>query len=114
MAQARGLSKAIVKAAGWFALGELTSWSASLIKGATVSLATAITAIPQGAAAGFSSYIIGQAAKKYFEQGGSWGSQSAKSVVAEILKNTDKDSVLNHLKAEIRQKLNWNRHAVPK
>lgn len=111
LAQARGLAKAIGKAAGWFALGELTSWGASAIKALTISLATAVTAIPQGAAAGFSSYIIGQAAKKYFEQGGSWGHESAKSVVADILKNTDKDSVLNHLKDEIRQKLNWNRHA---
>lgn len=112
MAQARNLAKAIAKAAGVFALGELTSWGASAIKTLTVSLATAITAIPQGAAAGFSSYIIGKAAKKYFEQGGSWGSESAKSVVADILKNTDKDSVLNHLKDEIRQKLDWNRHAA--
>lgn len=111
MAQARNLSKAIATAAGVFALGELTSWGASAIKTLTVSLATAITAIPQGAAAGFSSYIIGQAAKRYFEQGGSWGNQSAKAVVADILKNTDKDSVLSHLKEEIRAKLDWNRHA---
>lgn len=111
MAQARNLSKAIAAAAGVFALGELTSWGASAIKTLTVSLATAVTAIPQGAAAGFSSYIIGQAAKHYFEQGGSWGNESAKSVVATILKNTDKDSVLNHLKDEIRAKLDWNRHA---
>ncbi|MEM9411699.1 MAG: GTP-binding protein [Planctomycetota bacterium] len=111
MAQARDLSKAITKAAGVFAMGELTSWGLSWIKAVTVSLATAITAIPQGAAAGFSSYIIGQAAKRYFEQGGSWGHESAKSVVADILKNTDKDSVLSHLKDEIRRKLDWNRHA---
>lgn len=111
MAQARGLAKSIGKAAGVFALGELTSWGASFFKGLTVSLGTAITIIPQGAAAGFSSYIIGHAAKHYFEQGGSWGSDSAKSVVAGILAKTDKDSVLSHLKDEIRQKLNWNRHA---
>ena len=111
MSQARDLSKAIAKAAGVFALGELTSWGASAIKALTVSLATAVTAIPQGAAAGFSSYIIGQAAKRYFEQGGSWGNDSAKAVVADILKNTDKDSVLSHLKDEIRKKLDWNRHA---
>ena len=111
MAQARGLAKAIAKAAGWFALGELTSWGASLIKGASLSTATALTALPQGAAAGFSSYVVGQAAKHYFEQGGSWGNESAKAVVADILANTDKDSVLSHLKDEIRKKLDWNRHA---
>lgn len=111
MAQARGLTKAIGKAAGVFALGELTSWGASLFKGLTATLGTPVTAIPQGAAAGFSSYIIGSAAKHYFEHGGSWGSDSAKAVVANILAKTDKNSVLNHLKDEIRQKLNWNRHA---
>ena len=111
MAQARNLSKAIGKAAGIFALGEITSWGASALKVATVQLGVVLTAIPQGAAAGFSSYIIGQAAKHYFEHGGSWGSGSAKSVVSDILKNTDKDSVLNHLKEEIRSKLKRNRHA---
>lgn len=110
MAQARGLAKSIGKAAGVFALGELTSFGASLFKGLTATLGTALTMIPQGAAAGFSSYIIGRASKHYFEQGGSWGSASAKSVVADILANTDKDSVVSHLKDEIRQKLNWNRH----
>ncbi|MCH2182261.1 MAG: GTP-binding protein [Mariniblastus sp.] len=111
MAQARNLSRAIGKAAGIFALGELTSWGASALKVATVQLGVILTAIPQGAAAGFSSYIIGQAAKHYFEHGGSWGTGSAKSVVSDILKNTDKDSVLNHLKDEIRLKLKRNRHA---
>ncbi len=111
MAQARGLAKSIGAAAGIFALGELTSWGASLFKGLTVTLGTAITLIPQGAAAGFSSYIVGQAAKRYFEHGGSWGVGSAKSVVRDILNATDRTSVLSHLKDEIRQKLNLNRHA---
>ena len=111
IAQARNLAKAIAKAAGVFALGEITSWGASALKLATVQLGVVLTAIPQGAAAGFSSYIIGQAAKHYFEHGGSWGSGSAKTVVADLLKNTDKDSVLSHLKDEIREKLNRNRHA---
>ena len=111
MAQARNLAKAIGRAAGIFALGELTSWGASALKSVTFHGGTVLTALPQGAAAGFSSYIIGQAAKHYFEHGGSWGPGSAKSVVREILQTTDRDSVLNHLKDEIRQKLDWNRHA---
>ena len=111
MAQSRELSKAIAKAAGVFALGELTSWGASLFKGLTVGFGAVVTMIPQGAAAGFSSYIIGRAAKHYFEHGGSWGVRSAKAVVADILASTDKNSVTNHLKDEIREKLNVNRHA---
>ena len=110
MGQARALAKTIGAAGGVYALGEIASAGASFFKLVTGTLGTALTLIPQGAAVGFGSYIIGQAAKRYFEQGGSWGSGSAKSVVKEILANTDKDSVVSHLKDEIRQKLDWNRH----
>lgn len=111
MAQARGLAKAISKAAGIIALGEITSWGASFFKLVTGTLGTALTLLPQGAAAGYSSYIIGQAAKHYFEHGGSWGAESAKSVVRQILDETDKDSILHHLKDEIKRRLAVNRHA---
>lgn len=111
MSEARGLAKSIASAAGVIALGELTNWGSSLFKGMTATLGTALTLIPQGAAAGFTSYIVGQAAKAYFERGGSWGTGSAKSVVRDILEKTDKTSVLNHLKEEIRSKLSINRHS---
>ena len=112
MAQARNLAKAIGKGAGLVLVVEqVTMWGSALFKGFTVGLGTPLTMIPQGAAAGFSSYIVGQAAKHYFEHGGSWGADSAKDVVNQILDNTDKDSVLNHLKDEIRKKMDWNRHA---
>lgn len=110
MSQARGLAKTIGAAGGIYALGQIPMAGASFFKLITGTLGTALTLIPQGAAAGFGSYIIGKAAKKYFEQGGSWGNGSAKSVVKDILANTDKDSVVSHLKDEIRQKLDWNRH----
>jgi small GTP-binding protein len=110
MVQARDLAKAIAQAAGIFALGEVTNWGASLFKGLTVTLGTTLTLIPQGAAAGFTSYIVGQAAKRYFQMGGSWGAGSAKTVVNEILDATDRNSVLHHLKDEIRQKMRLNRH----
>lgn len=114
MAQARGLAKSVGAAGGVYALGELTNYGASLFKGLTLGFGTPLTIIPQGAAAGFTSYIIGRAAKHYFEQGGSWGSGSAKSVVADILETTDRDSVLDHLKSDIRAKLDLNRHGKRK
>lgn len=114
MTEARGLAKSIGAAGGIYALGELTNWGASMFKLATATFGTALTLIPQGAAVGFSSYIIGQSAKRYFEQGGSWGHGSAKSVVKEILATTDKDSVVNHLKAEIQARLKFNRHGAKK
>ncbi|HMP79393.1 MAG TPA: GTP-binding protein [Pirellulaceae bacterium] len=111
LAQSRQLAKAIASAAGVFALGELTSWGASLFKAVTLSFGTVLTLLPQGAAAGFSSYIIGRAAQHYFEHGGSWGMSNAKSVVKQILAETDKNSVISHLKDELRRKLSFNRHA---
>ena len=111
MSQARGLAKAISGAAGIYALGEFTNWGASAFKLITGTLGTALTMLPQGAAAGFTSYIIGRSAKRYFEQGGSWGAGSAKTVVKDILATTNKDSVVAHLIDEIKSRLSLNRHA---
>ena len=87
------------------------SWASSFFKLATLGYGTVLTAVPQGAAAGFGSYIVGQAAKYYFEHGASWGSEAPKTVVRRILDETDKESVLEHLKQEIRKKLQRNVHA---
>lgn len=111
MSQARGLVRSLAAAGGVYAVGELAS---SAFKALTFGLGTVLTMIPQGAAAGFMSYIVGQAAKRYFEQGGSWGSDSPKSVVQDILNSTDRDSVVDHLKDSIREKLNLNRHTDEK
>jgi GTP-binding protein Era len=110
---ARKLVGSIAQAAGWVMLGEYaTHLAAQLFKGATGGLGTALTAVPQGAAAGYGSYIVGQAAKYYFEHGASWGGQSPKAVVHRILEQTDKQSVLEHLKDEIKKKMQLNPHAA--
>lgn len=109
---AMGLIGAITKATGWTLLAQgATIVAASFFKSLTFGMGTAITAIPQGAAAGYGSYIVGQAARYYFEHGASWGNESPKVVVQRILAETDKDSVLNHLKDEIRRRLGVNAHA---
>lgn len=112
MSQSRQLAKAIAKAAGMVALAQIPQIGASFFKAITGTLGTALVALPQGAAAGYGSYIIGLAAKHYFEHGASWGDQLPKTVVKSILDQNDKESVLNHLKEEIRKKLSWNRHAT--
>ncbi|MDP7020205.1 MAG: GTP-binding protein [Pirellulaceae bacterium] len=112
-AHAKQLVKAILKAAGLVMLGEaIIGVSSSLLKGVTFGSMTLVTAIPQGAAAGYGSYIVGQAAKYYFEHGSSWGREGPKVVVKRILEQTDKQSVLQHLKDEIRSKIHHNRHAT--
>jgi len=110
-ANAGELVASIFKAAGWVLLAEgVTNIGASLLKAVSFGAATPLTALPQGAAAGYGSYIVGQAARYYFEHGGSWGDKGAKRIVAEVLQNTDKQSVLNRLRGEIRKKLSTNRH----
>ncbi len=112
-ANAKDLVISIFKAAGWLMLGEAAvSLGSSLFKGVTFGGSTVLTALPQGAAAGYGSYLVGQAARYYFEQGGSWGSDGPKQVVSRILENTDKQSVIDRLKGEIKKKLASNRHGA--
>jgi small GTP-binding protein len=114
-ANARELTTSILKAAGWVMLSEAAvSYTSSFLKAVTGGWATPITALPQMAAAGWGSYIVGEAARYYFEHGTSWGQQGPKRVVARILENTDKQSVLQRLKAEIKKKISLNRYAGKK
>jgi small GTP-binding protein len=109
---ARSLVSTILQAAGWTLLAVTTMhYASSMFKVLTAGWGTLLTAIPQGAAAGYGSYIVGQAAKYYFEHGNSWGSEGPKAVVKRLLAETDRTSVIEHLKAEIQKKLAVNRHA---
>jgi uncharacterized protein (DUF697 family) len=108
---ARALVTSILKAAGWVMLSEAAvSYAASFFKALTAGVGSAATMLPQGAAAGYGSYLVGQAARYYFQHGASWGEQSPKQVITQILANTDKESVLHQLKDEIKKKISLNRH----
>ena len=109
---ASSLMTSILKAAGWVMLGEAAvSYASSIFKGLTLGYGTVLTALPQGAAAGYGSYIVGQAARYYFQHGASWGEQSPKQVITQILDNTDRQSVLDQLKTEIKKKISLNPYA---
>ena len=109
---AKDLAVSIGKAAGWVGGTELaTHIAASIFKGLTLGYGTVLTALPQGAAAGYGSYIVGQAARYYFEHGASWGQEAPKSVVTRILDSTDKESILQRLKDEIKKKIRLNPYA---
>lgn len=106
---AQGLARSIAKAAGWMILAELATHGLAItLKTVTLGAATFLTALPQGAAAGYGSYLVGSAAKYYFENGASWGGESPKAVVRRILDETDRTSVLEHLKDEIKKKISKN------
>jgi small GTP-binding protein len=108
-AHARTLALSIAKAAGWMTLSvAATTLAVSTIKALSFGKATLLTALPQGAAAGYGSYIVGEAARYYFEHGASWGNESPKSVVQRILSQTDKQSVIERLRGELLKKLQVN------
>ena len=106
------LATSILQAAGWTITAELgTHALSSVVKTLTLGWGTVLTALPQGGAAGYGSYIVGKAAKYYFEHGASWGDEGPKTVVKRILEETDKKSVVQDLKEEIQKKLHLNRHS---
>jgi GTPase len=77
----------------------------------TLGAGVVVTALPQGIAGAFGSYIVGQAARRYFEHG-SWGAGGPKQVVENILRETDKLSILRLLAGRIIGELRENRHAL--
>ena len=100
------LVREILMSAGWVTLGEwITHLVANAMKATTFGAATVVTALPQGLAAGYGSYIVGQAAKYYLEHGASWGDAGPKSVVRRILENAENDSVLEKLRDEVTRKI---------
>jgi small GTP-binding protein len=106
---AQHLATSIAQGAGLMTVTVVASTALmSLLKGVTLGKSTLLTAVPQGLAAGFGSYIVGQAAQYYFEHGSSWGGESPKAVARRILARTDKRSVLERLRAEIGKKLAIN------
>lgn len=112
---ARQLVTTIAKAAGWVLVAEFGTHLLSMtFKALTLGYGTVLTAVPQGAAAGYGSYIVGHAARYYFEHGASWGTEGPKAVVHRLLEETDKQSVISRLKDEIRSKLQFNPHADAK
>jgi GTPase len=65
-------------------------------------------AMTQAGVAGVSTYAIGQVVKAYLANGASWGADSPKAVVENILSTLDEASILNRIKGELREKLEKN------
>jgi GTPase len=93
----------------------LTSLGLSSLKG-VLGIATPATgglslapylsvAIAQGGVAGFSTYAMGRVAKTYLANGASWGANSPKIVVTNILASLDEASIINRIKEELSQRL---------
>ncbi|MGI0482842.1 GTP-binding protein [Geminocystis sp. CENA526] len=109
-----------------FSLGGITAsdilvtFGLSSLKG-ILGLATPVTgglsvapyisvAITQGAIAGISTYVIGQASIVYLANGASWGENSPLKVVENIINSLDETSILNRIKWELKAKLSKKIH----
>jgi GTPase len=115
---ALGLLRNIAMAMGGIGISELlATFGLSSLKGA-LSLAAPVTggtsllpyvsvAIAQAAVAGVSSYGIGQITKRYLANGASWGPNSPKVVVQEILASMDQSYILNRVKEELKGKIGF-------
>lgn len=75
----------------------------SVLKGLSGGLSTIFTAGAQGGVAFYGSTVIGKAAEKYFEQGASWGTGGAKELINEIIKDLDKQSLMEEAKTALKQ-----------
>ncbi|MEJ2394624.1 MAG: GTP-binding protein, partial [Candidatus Thiodiazotropha sp.] len=103
MSVTRGEAGQLIRTIGaQMALLMATVWTvnlaASALKLSSAGLSTLVTAAAQGAVGYYTTYIVGQAAQRYFAQGRSWGSAGPKRVVEQILDSVDRDSILQQAK----------------
>jgi GTPase len=68
--------------------------------GISIAPYTAV-ALTQASIAGVSTYAIGQITKTYLANGASWGEDSPKAVIAQILVTIDEHSIVDRIKQEI-------------
>jgi GTPase len=72
--------------------------------GISIAPYTAV-ALTQASIAGVSTYTIGQVTKTYLANGASWGENSPKSVITQILDTIDKHSIVDRIKQELEVRL---------
>ncbi len=72
--------------------------------GATIAAYAAVAPI-QAFAAGYTSRVIGEAAKVYLRNGASWGPAGPKTVIQSILDSLDRESVMSRIREELSRRL---------
>ncbi len=79
--------------------------AADLLRTVTFGTSTVLTAVPQGLAAAWSTYVVGNAANIYFRDAG-WSGRSAKDIVHDILSGAEKEkaSILEPIRDQLMAK----------
>ncbi len=109
---AMGLLQSIVMGMGGIAIGEsvarlglggiktLLAILTPATGGISIAPYTAI-ALTQASIAGVATYAIGQVTKTYLANGASWGDNSPKSVITQIMATIDENSIVDRIKQEL-------------
>ncbi|MBD0334436.1 MAG: YcjF family protein, partial [Cyanobacteria bacterium Co-bin13] len=113
--QASQLWGAILKSSGLLLLGELTSGllGAGKSLSALFSLINSPVGLPalgsavviQAASAGYGTYAVGQAAKRYLEQGCTWGPEGLSRVMQTVLEEAETSDILARLRQDLQRSL---------
>ena len=110
--EAGNLWRKIAASSGALLLGEVTSNLILSIGKGGVAFTDAFsnpsaftlystTASLQGAIAGYGAYVVGKVAQVYLEQGCTWGSLGASTVIAEILSQVEPNTIIYRLRQEL-------------
>jgi len=84
--------------------------AASLPTGGLTATPYVSVALTQAAVSGVSTYAIAQVTKTYLANGATWGKQSPKTVVAQILEGLDEESIMSQIRSELSNKLDLKSH----
>jgi hypothetical protein len=103
---AQGMVLDILRAWGLMAAAEYgLHLAADLLRTVTFGTSTVLTAVPQGLAAAWSTYVVGHAANIYFRDSG-WSGRSPRDIVQEILAGSEKQktSILGPIRDQLKAK----------
>jgi GTPase SAR1 family protein len=82
-------------------VGKSAAAAASAFDSPTALTAYGSAALLQASLAGYGSYAVGKAAQHYLEQGCSWGTSGPSTVMAEILRQVEPQTIAYRLRQEI-------------
>ncbi len=103
---AQGMVLEILRAWGLTAAAEYgLHLAADLLRTVTFGASTILTAVPQGLASAWSTYVVGHAANIYFRDAG-WSGRSPKEIVQEILADAEREktSILGPIRDQLKAK----------
>lgn len=84
--------------------------AASLPTGGLTATPYVSVALTQAAVSGVSTYAIAQVTKAYLANGATWGKESPKAIVTQILESLDEDSIMSQIRNELSSKLDLKSH----